>query len=220
MTGNLPPPHFDAPEPRPRSALFRPAPLFSDEDPAAYRAFVDRAFATVKPTDVIEEMWADDIVDHSWEVGRARAAKAGSFAQAYRDEKQKWVQGRAKKSDFLFPQGWAQDPAELERIDKRLVEIGLTREWVRNMVYLRDIDVIERLGALIGIAEDRRNKSLQELERRRARFAQVLRQATNRVLERDFEDVPLQPVAAPLQPGKATATVHANTTLHADLAEQ
>ena len=58
---------------------------------------------------------------------------------------------------------------------------------------MQNIEVIERVDKLIAIAEDRRNKTLQEVERHRARLAEALRRATDEIIEADSEDVPLQP---------------------------
>jgi hypothetical protein len=44
-------------------ALFGPAPLFEGEDTAAYDELLVQIFGTVKPADIVEEIWVRDIVD-------------------------------------------------------------------------------------------------------------------------------------------------------------
>jgi hypothetical protein len=44
-------------------ALFGPAPLFEGEDTAAYDELLVRISETVKPADIVEEIWVRDIVD-------------------------------------------------------------------------------------------------------------------------------------------------------------
>ena len=51
-------------------------PLFAGEDTAAYDALLSRVSGVVKPADVIEEIWLQDVVELSWEVARLRRMKA------------------------------------------------------------------------------------------------------------------------------------------------
>ena len=49
--------------------------MLAGEDSAAYEGMVDRLFAATKPTDVIDEMYIDDIAALEWEVLRMRRIK-------------------------------------------------------------------------------------------------------------------------------------------------
>ena len=51
-------------------------PLFAGEDAAAYDSLLGRVSDVVKPADVLEEIWLQDVVDLSWEVGKLRRMKA------------------------------------------------------------------------------------------------------------------------------------------------
>jgi hypothetical protein len=53
-------------------ALFGPPPLLEGEDPEAYNQLLARVTATVKPRDILEEIWVADIVHLTWEILRWR----------------------------------------------------------------------------------------------------------------------------------------------------
>ena len=58
-----------------RLALFGSPVLLEGEDAAAYDQLLARIFAAVKPVDVIDEMFTDDVVSLEWEVLRLRRLK-------------------------------------------------------------------------------------------------------------------------------------------------
>ena len=47
--------------------LLGPPPLLAGEDLAAYEALHARIFKAISPADAIEEIWAGDIADLTWE---------------------------------------------------------------------------------------------------------------------------------------------------------
>ena len=47
--------------------LFGPAPLIEGEDAAAYDELLTGISSTVKPADILEDIWVRDIVDLVWE---------------------------------------------------------------------------------------------------------------------------------------------------------
>jgi hypothetical protein len=59
-----------------RQPLSGHRPLFAGEDAAAYDSLLGRVSDVVKPADVLEEIWLQDVADLSWEVARLRRAKA------------------------------------------------------------------------------------------------------------------------------------------------
>ena len=59
-----------------RSAWLGPPPLLEGEDAAAYDELLGRISGAVKPSDIFEEIWVQDIVDLVWEVVRLRRLSA------------------------------------------------------------------------------------------------------------------------------------------------
>jgi len=70
---------------RGKVAFFGPAPLLAGEDVEDYNEFLEQVVATVKPTGILEEIWARDVVYHEWEAGRLRRLKARLINEAVRD---------------------------------------------------------------------------------------------------------------------------------------
>jgi hypothetical protein len=58
-----------------RLALFGPPPLIEGEDAAAYDQLLARIFATLKPVDIIDEIFISDFAFLEWEVLRLRRLK-------------------------------------------------------------------------------------------------------------------------------------------------
>lgn len=56
-------------------ALLGPPPLLDGEDAGAYDALYEKIRATVAPCDVLDEIWARDVVDNFWETLRLRRLK-------------------------------------------------------------------------------------------------------------------------------------------------
>jgi hypothetical protein len=59
-----------------RLTLFGSPQLLQGEDAAAYDELLNRVGAAVKPVDIIDEMFIDDVVSLEWEVLRWRRLKA------------------------------------------------------------------------------------------------------------------------------------------------
>jgi len=58
------------------------APVLKGEDSAAYYDLLAQVSARVKPADVIEEGWVDDIVDLTWNIQRYRRYRKGLIEAA------------------------------------------------------------------------------------------------------------------------------------------
>jgi hypothetical protein len=61
------------------AAPLPPPSLANGEDAAAYAQLAARIRAAVAPANVIEEIWARDVADLTWDVVRLRRLKAGLF---------------------------------------------------------------------------------------------------------------------------------------------
>jgi hypothetical protein len=57
--------------------LFGASPLIEGEDARQYDEIETRFSATIKPKDILEEMWTRDVVDLTWDILRMRRLKAG-----------------------------------------------------------------------------------------------------------------------------------------------
>jgi hypothetical protein len=199
--------------------FFGPPPLIAGEDPAAYDDLQERFTAAIKPTDVLEEMWMRDSVDLTWETQRLRHLKAAllkwimleklSFIlepvelESSDDELEAESSDEEPPADELedessdyelsteeLAERWAaRDPQAIEEVNEQLASKGLTVEDVTARALSAEIENFERIDRMVMNAEARRNAALRELERHRMTLAQALRQASDNVIDADFEDV-------------------------------
>ena len=86
--------------PAARSALFGSPPLIEGEDFAAYNEILVKVSAAMKPADILEDIWARDVVDLIWEALRLRRLKAALMKVAARDGLQTVLQ-RLDYADVL-----------------------------------------------------------------------------------------------------------------------
>jgi hypothetical protein len=190
---------------------FGAPPIFPGEDGAAYDDLVARFRAAIKPKDVLEDLFLRDVVDLTWETLRIRRLKAGLLKCVMLDKLSEILEplGADDSSDdelsadeledessddeisaYELAQRWAaRDPEAIEAVDKQLASKGLTVENVAAQALFAEVESFERIDRMVMNAEARRNAALRELERRRMTLVQALRQASDDVVEADFEDV-------------------------------
>jgi len=175
---------------RPAGLTFlAPPPLFAGEDTAAYDELLARVSGTVRPADILEEIWLRDVVDLVWEVFRLRRLKAGLMTAVAHE-------GMAQVLRPLIPdnleaaQKWAaRDEASVDRVDRLLATAGFTMDAVMGRTLALRIGEVERIDRMTMAAEARRNAALHELDRHRSGFAQTLRRVTREVDDAEFEVV-------------------------------
>ena len=176
------------------------------EDFAAYDELLARVSGGVKPADIVEEIWVRDIVDLTWEIFRWSRVKADLVAQAVQGELEHALEPhipmRPTKNEYgvaikAIPQSFykllekwtARDPAAISKVEKLLASTNLTMETVIHRAFAEEIEKIERIDRLIASYESRRNAILREIHRRRAPFAQILRNTVRDIEATEFVTV-------------------------------
>ena len=149
-------------------AMFGPPPLVTGEDPAAYQELLVRISGAVKPKDFLEEIWVRDVIDLTWDCLRMRRLKASLLTSATNEGRDELAM-----SQMARPQ--------IKQWDAPMAQALALR-----------IDQFERIDRMIMNTEARRNAALREVDRHRSNLAQALRQASDDVIEAEFEDVPQQ----------------------------
>jgi hypothetical protein len=189
-------------------ALFPPAPLIAGEDAAAYDDLLARISGTLKPKDILEEIWVRDVVDLVWEAFRLRRLKA-QLLTAAAHEGMAAILGPLLDWSFTdrIARQWAlREEEAVAKADAVLAAAGLTMDAVTARTLALRIDEVERIDRMTMAAEARRNAVLREIERHRAAFARTLRRAVGDVEEAEFTviapDAP-DPAAAPAHEGAA-----------------
>jgi hypothetical protein len=193
-----------------RTDFFGRPPLLESEDAAKYDELLARVTETVRPSDWIEKIWIQDIVDLSWGVWRLRRLKMNLHIASIPDAIAKMLV-RPGKPEFItdvegesgivfagriFPaeaqelaQKWAaKDPSAVEEVKRLLAAHGQSMDTVEVRALVLALDSIERIDRSIMNMEMRRNAALREIDRRRDHkaFAKNLQSAMREVKEAEL----------------------------------
>ena len=179
-----------------RPPLSAHPPLFAGEDAAAYDSLLGRASDVVKPADVLEEIWLQDVVDLSWEVGKLRRAKAEFLNSSAHRGLRKLLDALLgwKESQDLTAQWSGKEPDAIKLVESSLAAAGMTMSTVMAQTLAAAINEVERIERLTAAAELRRNAMLREIADYRAVFAAHLKRATAEIEDAEFKVISSRPV--------------------------
>ena len=156
-------------------SVLGPALILKGEDSAAYDQLLARVSAQVKPANVIEESWVDDIVDLTCNIQRYRRYKKSLIEAAmpraleeiltpFMNDASRfgampqYVDGYREPTPAMkLVNKWVRrDSKALKEVDRILASGELTMEHVRARAFAMEIDTIRQLENLIASAEARR----------------------------------------------------------------
>ncbi len=186
-----------------RSSIFGPAPILPGEDPAAYQQLLRQAASSLKPADIIEEVWLHDVVDLAWDIIRLRRDRENLIAAVRASAIEENLRGLTNVTEIqaLIKRWRAGKPSAIRRIEKILSAANRNLAAALAYALSNQIDRIERLERLITLAEARRNAALRELDLHRASAAQQLRAEVRKfgtILLESIESAPIAPEPARL----------------------
>src|SRR3984957_4166738 len=91
---------------------FAPPSLFRDEDASPYETLRARVAETVRPANIVEEIWGREVVELVWEPGRRRRPKAALINSSAKDGMQRLLFALDYDDAIDLAKGWfARDPA-------------------------------------------------------------------------------------------------------------
>jgi hypothetical protein len=100
---------------------------------------------------------------------------------------------RDSKAKELVQQYVRREPSATKVIDFLLTETGVSMVAFMAEGLVRGLDDIERIDRLISIAENRRNATLREIDRRRAVLGETLRRSVQEIEDGEFEEIETTP---------------------------
>ncbi len=153
-------------------SLFGTPPVLSTEDPKTYLALLRKLTEVIKPKTIIERMWVNDVVYHSWHIARLRRFKVLLIEEE-----------RSSLADetMRFPFGSA---IEARRKSCPAEEIDTDRGLA--VAFQNSIYVYEKIDRLLESAERRRNAVLREIHQYREGLAHLLEEASNKIVEGEY----------------------------------
>jgi hypothetical protein len=176
-------------------ALFGPPPLLEGEDTAAYDELLLQISGTVKPADILEEIWVRDIVDLVWEAFRLRRLKAHLITAVAHEGLRKILNTLIDWSDVRdLAEAWARrERGAIKQVDELLASAGLTMDAVMAQTLSLKLDDIDRIERLIATAEGRRNAILREVDRHRTTWGQNVRRAVQQIEAAEIKVIETKP---------------------------
>jgi hypothetical protein len=150
-------------------ALFGSPPVLKTEDSKAYCAQRDRVAEIVKPKNIIEWMWVNDVVYHSWDIARLRRFKALIVEE---------------QRTSLAPNSPAIQPIR----DDACPDNELDTERGAAVAFRYSIALYERIDKLLESAERRRNTVLREIQHYREGLAHLLEEASDEIIDAEYEE--------------------------------
>jgi hypothetical protein len=150
--------------------LFGPPPLYEGEDTALYYKLLSRVSSLVKPRDILEQIWVQDLVDIAWgDIFRLRRLNASLMtANAYKGLREvlaplvDWAE-----LDDLCKTWAARKPEAIEAVTKLLASAGLTMDAVMAQTWAVMRNENESISHMIATAEARWAAILREIDRHR-----------------------------------------------------
>jgi hypothetical protein len=109
-------------------------------------------------------------------------------------------EARADKAKELVQDYVRCEPNAVTLVDELLTDAGVSMDALMAKALAEKLDDIERIDRLTTIAENRRNASLHEIERRRAVLGETLRRSVQEIEDGEFEVIETTPAQ-----GKDTA---------------
>jgi hypothetical protein len=172
-----------------RLAWLGPPPLLEGEDAALYDQLLSQISGAVKPSDIFEDIWVQGIVDLVWEMVRLRRLSASLMTPTAHKAVQTILQPFIPdylERDSLAKAWGTRDKAAVKKVDNLLAAAGMSIDAVMAQTLSINLDDIERIDRMIATAEARRNLTMREIERHRARD---LRQAAQEAEDVEFEAI-------------------------------
>jgi hypothetical protein len=144
--------------------------LVNGDDAPTYAQLAARIRAAVAPTNVIEEIWARDVADLTWDVVRLRRLKAGLFTIGASDGMAEIMRGlEAPIVGRAKVRAWAaRDPAAVAAVNSQLSAAGFDMGDVTTGTFAARIDQFDRIERMLAAAEVRRAAALHAIDNRRA----------------------------------------------------
>jgi hypothetical protein len=163
-------------------ALLGPPPIIYGEAKDAYDALFARVQASVRPKDIVEEIWVRDVVDLVWWAQRLRRLRDNLMVATTQDAITAVMRPIIGDNAYILAAGWAaRKPEFVDKLQSYLRQTELSMDVVMAQALQIRLNDIERIDGMSMKAEARRNAALREIERHRAALADLLRRATESV---------------------------------------
>jgi hypothetical protein len=167
--------------------LFSKPPLLITESAEDF-ASLNAAFAqAIKPRDIVERMYVDDIAALSWEILRFRRCKVAIINAAFKGALEDLLGRLIGTPDWVslraLIENWFSEPEAKKEVSQLLAEYHLDESAVEAEAIRSRSAELELLDRMLTSLEARRNRALRCVADYQDRFAKQLREVSDRVIE-------------------------------------
>jgi len=146
-----------------------PAPLIEGESETKFRELLAGVAQSLKPQDVIEDIWVRNIVDVQWEMQRLRQLKTSFLKSRAHAGLQRVLQELGVEDAEDLARRWARGYENAKtKVDQILRRAKLTLDAANAEVLVEHVQTLGHIEFMLANFEDRRDDILEQLERRRA----------------------------------------------------
>jgi hypothetical protein len=181
-------------------ALLGPSWLIEGEDPKLYEELLAKVGAAVQPMDIIDWLLVKDVVALTWDIHRSRRHRESLMRTTRRNAMERILDlslsrdlalrevGQESKAGKIA-RGWFNGDEEATKHAEELVAAcGLSMADVTAQSLSIKAPEFDRLDQQNQRHEDRRDKILQQIERRRTGWAKQVRRATDDAIDAEFRE--------------------------------
>jgi hypothetical protein len=182
------------------NSFFGAPPLLKGENPKSYNQLLAGVTADVAPSDSLERIWTNDVVQQTWEAIRWQRLKTAGLNNAMTDALTRLLVAINPMGPKRLAEAWAAgEPSDVKRVEDLLASAGMTIDYVQAKALELKLEFIDGLDRLITSAELRRSAIFREIDRHRDRkqFAKALRAKIAEIEDAEFETVATAPLQQP-----------------------
>jgi hypothetical protein len=166
--------------------IFGAPPLLEGENLEAFQSLKSHLYSTVKPTDIIEQLWVYDLLNLVWETIRLRRLRAHLLKASAPDGLERVILPIApnyeKRKQLI--QEWAQGDSEAIEVAQELCKLGgHNQSSIDARALAINLKCFTTIDTMISNADARRVVILRELDRHRDVLARRLSEVIENVTE-------------------------------------
>ena len=175
------------------SQMLQAVPLLITESRDDYNRIRDALVDYIKPCEIMEQLYVEDLSYYSWEILRLRRCKANIINLAFRGALEKALAELTREPEALIDDctnpagrlalGWFSDPDAKSRILKLLAQFRLDEDVIEAEAMRNCAASLELFDKLLASVESRRNRALRGITEHRADLGQRFRANTDRIID-------------------------------------
>jgi hypothetical protein len=177
-------------------------PLTAYEMVQDYYDLFEAIVIAAKPSDAIDWLHVKCVVDLTWEMQREKAIKTGIVTLMQQEVVQELLKSTEEAPSSLeshvhrvfgakdAAKQWSVDLVVTKEIDAKLAAKGHPPSDIQARAYMRGANQIAAVDRRTASYELRRMVALREIERRNARFARQLEEASSEIIDAEFNEAP------------------------------